>query len=340
MKSTISRFSTRIGILFSMAVGGLAFADSGPGWVHYPGGEGPGKGKHVVLLAGDEEYRSEESMPMMAKILSQHHGFECTVLFSTDEDGVISPNTQTSLGKPEALDQADAIVMSLRFRKWPAEAFEHFDGALKRAVPVIALRTSTHAFQVPGDHPAAKFNNFGKDVLGETWVSHWGQHKAEATRGVINPEFANQSILNGVKDVFGDTDVYEAHPPEDAIILMHGQVLSGMDPESEPASYEKKNAKGETQGVNDPMMPVAWQRVVAIGDGNENKVFCTTMGSATDLENEGLRRLIVNAVFWGIGMDPLEKADVSIVGEFKATDYGFDSYKNGMKASDFELTEK
>src|SRR6478672_8471802 len=96
-----------------------AHAESGIGWVSYAGGDGPGKGKHVVLLAGDEEYRSEEGMPMLAKILSQRHGFNCTVLFSADPDGTINPNLATSLGKPEALDSADAIVMLIRFRKWP-----------------------------------------------------------------------------------------------------------------------------------------------------------------------------------------------------------------------------
>src|SRR5688500_17068477 len=36
--------------------------------VFQPAADGPGKGKHVVLLAGDEEYRSEEALPMLAKI--------------------------------------------------------------------------------------------------------------------------------------------------------------------------------------------------------------------------------------------------------------------------------
>jgi hypothetical protein len=44
----------------------------------------PGSGKKVVLVAGDEEYRTEESMPMLAKILAKKHGFNCIVLFSTD----------------------------------------------------------------------------------------------------------------------------------------------------------------------------------------------------------------------------------------------------------------
>ncbi|MFN9944299.1 MAG: hypothetical protein ACK56I_33000, partial [bacterium] len=37
---------------------------------------GKAAGKHVVLLSGDEEYRSEEAMPMLGKILSQRHGFK------------------------------------------------------------------------------------------------------------------------------------------------------------------------------------------------------------------------------------------------------------------------
>ena len=53
-----------------------------PQWLTYAGGEGPGKGKHIVLIAADQEYRSEQSMPMLAKILSTRHGFDCTVLFA------------------------------------------------------------------------------------------------------------------------------------------------------------------------------------------------------------------------------------------------------------------
>ena len=88
---------------------------------------GESNGKHVVLLAGDEEYRSEESMPMMAQLLSKQ-GFKCTVLFSMDGDNkFVDPTNQRSLSNPESLDSADAIVMCLRFRNWNDEAFEKFD---------------------------------------------------------------------------------------------------------------------------------------------------------------------------------------------------------------------
>jgi hypothetical protein len=46
-------------------------------WLSYKGGAGPGKGKKIVFVTGDEEYRSEESMPAMARILAKRHGFDC-----------------------------------------------------------------------------------------------------------------------------------------------------------------------------------------------------------------------------------------------------------------------
>ena len=63
-------------------------------WITYHGDRGPGAGKHIVMVSGDEEYRSEEGLPMLAKILAVHHGFKCTVLFAIDpETGTIDPET-------------------------------------------------------------------------------------------------------------------------------------------------------------------------------------------------------------------------------------------------------
>ncbi|BCU76819.1 ThuA domain-containing protein [Luteolibacter sp. LG18] len=303
-------------------------ADTGS--VSYPGGKGPGAGKKVVLIAGDEEYRSEDSMPMFAKILSERHGFQCTVLFSTGADGMIEPNAGASLGNPEALDSADAIVMLIRFRKWPDEAMKHFDSAVKRGVPVIGLRTSTHSFQFPKGSTYEAYNNFGKNVLGEKWVSHWGKHKSEATRGVIEAANAKNPVLSGVTDVFGDSDVYEAAPPADATILLRGQVLKGMNPTDAPADYSKKRADGGEQKVNEPMMPVAWTREVKNDAGKTNRILCTTMGAGTDLRSEGLRRLVVNGVFWGLNLPVPAKADVTPVGAYEPLAYGFNGFRKGV----------
>lgn len=318
-------------------------------WVTYEGKKGPGKGKHIVFLSGDEEYRSEEGLPQLAKILALHHGFKCTVLFSINKEGAIDPNTQNNLPGIEALASADLCIMLLRFRGWPDEQMKYFVDYYLAGKPIIALRTSTHAFDFKKDSPSSykKFGwgsrdwpgGFGKQVLGETWVSHWGNHKKEATRGVIPDAVRKNPLLKGVTEIFGDTDVYEAAPPADATILVYGEVLKGMQPTDPPATYRKKTAKGVEQGVNDPMMPVVWTRNYTNEAGKVNKIFTTTLGSATDLQSEGLRRLLVNASLWAVGLEKKipRKAKVDYVGEFKPTMYGFNSFKKGVKPAEHEL---
>jgi hypothetical protein len=287
-------------------------------------------GKRIVFLAGDEEYRSEEGLPMLAKILSERHGFQCAVLHSINpRTGEIDPNTKDNQPGLAALDSADLCVMLLRYRAWPDEQMKHFAQYCQAGRPVVALRASTHAFNFGANSAYRSFNDFGKQVLGEKWVSHWGRHKAEATRGAIEPSAKDHPILRGVGEIFGDTDVYEAYPPADATILVRGQVLKGMKPDSPPADYQKKRATDkQPQGVNAPMMPVAWIRHAA----TTNRVFTTTMGSSTDLQNEGLRRLVVNACYWAMGLEDRipAKADVNIAGDYHPLPYGFGGFKKGV----------
>ena len=234
--------------------------------------------------------------------------------------------------------------MSLRFRSWPDADMERFDRLLKAGTPIVALRTSTHAFNgFPKGSPWESWNynnngGFGKRVLGETWVTHWGRHKVEATRGVIEPDARSHPLMRGVDRLFGDSDVYEAYPPADATILARGLVLQTLEPDSPPASYTKTRASDkQTQGVNDPPMPIVWTRMHRHESGATSRVLTTTMGSATDLENEGLRRLVVNGVFWGLGLDVPAKAEVTYVDPYDPSFYGFDGFRKGLRADDFAL---
>src|SRR5438045_8971489 len=103
--------------LIGMSLALFAPHSSASDRVVYQGHSGPGSGKHIVFLSGDEEYRSEESLPMLAKILAVRHGFKCTVLFSINpSDGVIDPVTVTNIPGMDALHSADLCVMALRFR--------------------------------------------------------------------------------------------------------------------------------------------------------------------------------------------------------------------------------
>ena len=154
----------------------------------------------------------------------------------------------------------------------------------------------------------------------------------------LNRRRQDEPTLRGVTDVFGDSDVYEAYPPADAKILLRGQVVRGMKPTDPPADYRKRRSTDrQEQGINDPMMAVAWTRLHTNDAGKTNRVFCTTMGAATDLQNEGLRRLVINAVYWGLGMDIPTKAEVDCVGEYKPTTYGFKGYRRGVKPADLAL---
>lgn len=308
-------------------------------WIVFQGGDGPGKGKSIVLVSGDEEYRSEEGLPQLAKILSKHDGFKCTVLFSIDKDGTINPNLQTNIPGLEALDSADLLIIQTRFRSLPDEQMKHVVDFINAGKPVIGVRTATHAFQFPRGSTYAKYSwnyggkdytkGFGRQILGETWVNHWGNHGKQSTGGVIAPGAENHPILKGIKngDIWGSTDVYEAHPTETCTPLVLGAVLSGMKPTDQPIAGAKNN----------PMMPIAWTNAYKTPSGQTGRAFCTTMGAATDLESEGVRRMLVNAVFWCLGMenqiDP--KSDVSIVGDFHPTKFGFNGFVKGKKPSDY-----
>ena len=82
-------------------------------WIVYEATSGPGQRKHIGLISGDEEYRSEEALPLLARILAKHHGFKCTVLFAIDPTtGIINPNNRNHIPGLKALDSADLMAVS------------------------------------------------------------------------------------------------------------------------------------------------------------------------------------------------------------------------------------
>ncbi len=291
------------------------------------GKDGPGKGKKIVLISGDEEYRSEEVMPMLGKILSQHHGFDCVVVFSWSADGThIDPNNQKSLEGLEQLEGADLMICATRFRTPPDGPMKHFDAYLEAGKPVIGLRTATHGFR-------GKWGYFGLKILGEKWDGHHGAHKKEGCRGVIEKANADHPVLNGVKDVFAPSDVYGvSHLNPEAVILLRGAVTETLDPKSKPVEGKK----------NDPMQALAWLREYTSPGGTKGKTFCTTMGASVDLVGPDSRRLIVNAAYHLTGLKVPAEAKVDFVDPYYPSFYGFfrdKAYwpKRDLQAEDFGL---
>src|SRR6478736_6267481 len=96
-----------------------------PHLVVYQGEKGPGHGKHIVFLAGDHEYRSEETLPALARILAKRYGFKCSVFITTNpQTGFIEPGSSDISGL-EALDTADLLVIALRFQDFPDREMQH-----------------------------------------------------------------------------------------------------------------------------------------------------------------------------------------------------------------------
>ena len=335
-------------------------------WLTFEGTEE--NGQHIVFVSGDEEYRSEEALPQLAKILSAHHGFKCTVLFAQDPErpGIVNANYVENIPGLEVLETADMMVIFTRFRALPDDQMQYIDKYLMSGKPVLGIRTATHAFNFP-EGSASKFihysngysgektawkDGFGRLVLGEKWISHHGHHKNQSTRGIVAEAAKEHEITNGLAegDVWGSTDVYGVRLPlpGDSQPIIQGQVINrageydaddiwyGM----KPTDTEIAKVNNEGLDVSAPLMPIAWTKSYQLPGGIQGKAFASTIGSSSDLLTEGVRRLLVNGLFWAMELPVPPKANVDIVGDYFPTRYEFreDAYwtERQMKISELK----
>ena len=310
-------------------------------WLRVRGTSGPGAGTRIVLVSGDEEYRSEEALPQLARILALHHGFDCTVLFAIDPTrGTIDPNVTTNIPGLEALDSAALMVLFTRFRDLPDSQMKHIVDYVQSGRPIVAMRTATHAFALTSNtYKRYSWNSkewdggFGRQVLGETWINHHGRHGVESTRALIAPGQERHPILRGIPGgaIWVPTDVYEVRLPlpGDSLPLLLGAVLEGMHPTDRPVAGK----------LNEPMLPVAWTKTYTGASGHTARIFTTTMGSSQDLLNEPFRRLLVNACYWALGMERRipARSNVSLVGDYHPTPFKFGGYVPGIRPADLEV---
>ena len=84
-------------------------------------------------------------------------------------------------------------------------------------------------------------------------------------------------------------------------------------------------------------MPLIWLRDYKGTSGHTSQTLCSTIGAATDLRSEDLRRLFVNATYSLTGLEVPKKADVSPVGVFEPSAFGFNTFKKGVKVESHEL---
>lgn len=290
-------------------------------------------GKHIVFLASDHEYRAEECCPAIARILSKHHGFTCTVVFGTDKEGFIEAGSSRVSGL-EALAQADLFVIFARFLHLPDEQMAHIDAYLERGGPIVGLRTSSHAFKIPTSSPYAKYdyqskapgyeNGFGHQILGNTWVGHYGTNHQQGSRILPDPSKGNHPILTGIKEpAFCHAGTYVANAHPDFDVLGHAQPLVSMDPDADA-------------DPNKPPMAAVWTRQYPAKDGSLHRVFHTTQGASQDILDPNFRRIVINGIMWAVGLESKISADLNIdfVGPYHPSKFSFNGEMKGVKPDD------
>lgn len=236
----------------------------------------------VVFVTGDHEYGSEDTMPIIAAELEKNYGMEVLVLKSSPDE-----NGEEDIPGMEALEKADLAVLFLRWRRLPREQVEHLRKYLDSGRPVVAFRTTTHAFNYPAGHELEQWNSFAVDYLGGPpgWgakAGHYHYGHTSSTDVRTAPGAGKDPILTGVAGEFHVRSwlyhVLPKFPPAGAKPLLIGRAVGS----------ERKDAVEN---------PVAWTWRNKAG----GRVFMTTLGHPEDFQVEAVQRLVINGIHWAAG---------------------------------------
>src|SRR4029453_1994306 len=254
----------------------------------------PARAPHIVFVTGDDEYRSEITMPMIAAILEKSHGFATSVAYARPK-----PQTKDNIEGLEALDTADLLVMFTRFRALPEDQLQHILRYVESGKPIVGLRTSTHAFLYPEGHPRQALNDgFGRDVFGQKWITHHGNQSS--TDVTVRGGAGANLILRGVQPFHARSWLYHVEPLNgEATVLLDGTAVNS----------NKTDKFAEFPATQ----PVAWTRQY-----KRSRVFFTTLGHPDDFAQESMRRLVINGMYWALGREvPAGGANATGVGTYE-----------------------
>jgi len=171
---------------------------------------------------------------------------------------------KTNMPGVEAVEEADLLVVYLRRATLPEDQLARLKRYFEAGKPVIALRTACHGFQ--------NWLEFDRVVLGCQYTGHYGNGGATEVRADANA--VGEAILRGVSPgrFSSPSWLYMVGPlAKSARPLLIGKC--GDQPEE----------------------AVAWVNTYRGG-----RVFFTSLGHRDDFAIPQFRRLLVNAVRWGL----------------------------------------
>lgn len=234
--------------------------------------------KTVVMLIGDDEYKTEVTLPAFAETDLKPLGINVKIVHADSKDKNQFP------GMAEAVQAADLVLVSARRRTPPKEQLDALRAHVAAGKPLVGIRTASHAWAVRSekDIPAlekqglAIWQDFDPTVLGGSYKGHFGV--GPKTELAVVDGAAQHPILRGVslENFAGVGSLYKNTP----LVAGTTPLLTGTIP-------------------NTPTEPVAWTNLA--GDGKA-RVFYTSLGHAGDFENPAFRKLLQNGVLWSLGV--------------------------------------
>ena len=265
----------------------------------------------IAFVAADDEYRSEITMPFLAELVAPALGATKSVHLATDGAAPGGPDSapggpdpapkvesKTGLTQHHALNRADAIVAFMRFVRFEDGIRRNFLQPLEHGTPLVAFRTTTHAFAYPEGHPAASLNNgFGEKYLGAPWRFHHG-HSSKTRILPPDAECAKHPILAGVtippEGLLVPSWLYHVEPlPADCTVLLWGEAVDSERadaPQKQPILWvrERPTERGAGQDPKDAPPPAPRTQRVAY----------TSLGHPGDFANAEVRVIAAQMVAW------------------------------------------
>jgi nicotinamidase-related amidase/type 1 glutamine amidotransferase len=232
--------------------------------------------KHLLILAAEDEYQTEKTLPPFA-LKQLGHDFRVTFVFADAKERHRLPGL-------EAIKDADVALISVRRRPLVKEQLDLIRQFVASGKPVVAIRTASHAFARKGDEKLPEgvdeWKRFDLEVLGCNYQMH---HDNELHAAIsMAPDMQNHAILKDIStaNFVSGGSLYKSKPlHQKAITLLNGTIA---------------NSKGGS--VTEP---VAW--IYTRPDGG--RTFYTSLGHAKDFENPNFVTLLRTGIYWAAGID-------------------------------------
>jgi uncharacterized protein len=290
-------------------------------------------GSKIVFVTGEREYRSEESMSMIAQLAKRELNADVKVCYALDTKGMIDPNITNNIVGLEALSSADLMVLYIGDQTLPEDQLKYILDYVDSGKPIVGFRTSTHAFNYKKDSEKEYLNeDWPREVFGQKWIADHGQFLDGVDPLTEVNFYTNQKeypVLRGIKPFLAFSSLYHVENNGEPIYGDYVALLTGR-------SLRSNYAESQEYPTDNP---VAWIKTYTGKSGSPARVFFTTLGHPDDFKESAMRKLSLNGVTWALGMEatiPADGFNVEIAGYEPSLIGVGDFYKKGQKPMVFQ----